>query len=200
MNHKPKTRAKVIGISGNARSAKDTLCALIKEYVELGQGEKIQVHRLAFADAVKDAVDSFCIEQLGISAHTDDPDEKKIIRPILVFWGTTFWRARDPEHWVKAINHSIEMHVTSKAYPANALDIVTDVRFRNEWEMVNRHNSLNVFTEMPNVPPANDHEARENNFLRENADYVLRWNKGDKLPLDFIDVLHKFIAKPTMYK
>ena len=81
---------KIISISGNARCGKDTLGNNIVSILEdLG----IKAKTLSFAYELKSSVDSFLLEQTGISAFTDNDIEKSIIRPFLVCWGTDVMRS-----------------------------------------------------------------------------------------------------------
>ena len=82
----------IIAIGGNARSGKDTLgrnlVYILKEY-------GIKAKTYSFADQLKQETDEFLKKTLGISAFTENDDEKNIIRPFLVFWGTEIRRKMD---------------------------------------------------------------------------------------------------------
>ena len=60
---------KIIGIAGNARSGKDTVGHFMKDIAEK-QGR--QVALVSFAAALRDELNSFCLEKLGISSYTTD--------------------------------------------------------------------------------------------------------------------------------
>ena len=124
---------KIIGISGNARSGKDTLG---RNMVSILSDSGIKAKTFSFAHELKKSVDGFLIEQLGISAFTEDSDEKKIIRPFLVNWGTEIMRKKDSEHWIKSIE---------KKLSEDCVNIITDVRFENELDWVKEKDGLSVF-------------------------------------------------------
>jgi hypothetical protein len=159
---------KLIAIAGNATAGKDTLCRIIMEELEeLGQRCK----RSAFADTLKDELDGFLKESTGISAWTDDPAQKKWIRPVLAFWGTEFRRGHDPEYWIKKVESGLD---------PSAVNIVTDLRFKNELSWAKGHGATVVFLhrQVKNgvlVPPANEYERDQNGFLEESADLVATW-------------------------
>tara|TARA_R110000772_G_scaffold89847_5_gene185932 strand:- start:246 stop:845 length:600 start_codon:yes stop_codon:yes gene_type:complete len=153
-----KFKHKIIGISGNARSGKDTLG---RNMVSILSDSGIKAKTFSFAHELKKSVDGFLIEQLGISAFTEDSDEKKIIRPFLVNWGTEIMRKKDSEHWIKSIE---------KKLSDNCVNIITDVRFENELDWVKEKNGLSVFLSREGIDPANSYEEENNKLLSENVD------------------------------
>ena len=72
---------RLIGICGVARSGKDTLAEIILNHKG---GGKI----LSIADALKRDLDPLLKKRIGHSAFSEDPAIKKIIRPLLVCYGT----------------------------------------------------------------------------------------------------------------
>lgn len=109
---------KVLGVAGVARSGKDSAFRILSKH--------LGVRRIAFADALKEAVKPLCEEYLSISPFTEEPNEKNIIRPILVSVGNA----------ARAINHRVwidkivpEVH---KAQAEGILPVITDVRFSEE--------------------------------------------------------------------
>lgn len=153
-----KFKHKIIGISGNARSGKDTLG---RNMVSILSDSGIKAKTFSFAHELKKSVDGFLIEQLGISAFTEDSDEKKIIRPFLVNWGTEIMRKKDSEHWIKSIE---------KKLSDNCVNIITDVRFENELDWVKEKDGLSVFLSREGISPANSYEEENNKLLSENVD------------------------------
>lgn len=149
---------KIIGISGNARSGKDTLG---RNMVSILSDSGIKAKTFSFAHELKKSVDDFLIEQLGISAFTEDSDEKKIIRPFLVNWGTEIMRKKDSEHWIKSIE---------KKLSEDCVNIITDVRFENELDWVKEKDGLSVFLSREGISPANSYEEENNKLLSENVD------------------------------
>lgn len=61
----------ILGISGVARVGKDTLFTCIKEI-----NKEINFTRMAFADELKRESDEFLMKNVGISAFTEDENEK----------------------------------------------------------------------------------------------------------------------------
>lgn len=162
----------IIGIAGPARSGKDTLC---NQFLEIFQEMGIKANRSALADQLKLECKDFISNTLGIDVFTDKTEEKNIIRPFLVTWGTHVRRKLDPDIWIKKIQDSIE---------ENSILIVPDIRFKNEFDWVKNNNGYMFFVDRINengelVPDANQDEAENNTFLRENSDHSVVWSTTD---------------------
>jgi len=168
MINKTKT---IIGICGNARCGKDTMAELIKEILA---DIKIKSKKINFADSLKDELRDLVDQTLGIDVYTDNSEEKTIIRPLLVTWGTDIRRKLDPDVWIKK---AFEKMTDECVY------IVPDIRFINELEWVRQHNSYCIFIDRVDdgtiVPPANDDERTNNPILKANSDFQLTWQTVD---------------------
>lgn len=152
---------KIIGIAGNARSGKDTVGTLIKGVYEK-QGHKVAL--VSFAAALRDEINDFCLEKLGISSYTTDDEEKKIIRPLLVCWGTEIRRAIDDNYWIKALDQTMNDDET--------LYIITDLRFINEYDFIKGHSGTTLYLERGTIFPANHYERTNNALLKNLVDFV----------------------------
>ena len=184
---------KIIAIAGNATCGKDTLFRALKHELESHEPWYLtdgRVERIAFADALKEEVDDFLKKTIGISAWTTNPDEKKLIRKFLIFWGTEFRRGQDDMHWV---NLSAE-----KMCDPNTIYIVTDLRYENEYDWIKEQEGTVIYLdryineEGTLVAPANHYEAENNKFLKANADLHLAWPTYDE---DDIQAQRAFVRK-----
>ena len=154
---------KIIGISGNARSGKDTVGTILKNIFEQ-KGMPVKI--VSFAQKLREEVDEFCIDKLGISAFTTDDIEKKIIRPFLVCWGTEIRRTLDESHWINALERGMAADSDDTLY------IVTDVRFENEFDWIKRLGGHTVYLERDAIAPANEYELFNNKILKTLVDFV----------------------------
>jgi len=149
---------KIIGISGNARSGKDTMGVNFQKILsEIG----IKSKRYSFAYELKKSVDEFLIGQLGISAFTEDEEEKKIIRPFLVFWGTDVMRSINNNVWVERLESNLK---------SNHVNIITDLRFTNELDWIKKNKGFSLMIKRAGVEPANDYEKINNNKMSSVVD------------------------------
>lgn len=119
---------KVIGIVGYARAGKDTFASIA---LDILKENRIKAKQYSFAGALKDEVKDFLQKNCGVDVYTQDTELKKDIRDFLVWYGTTFWRKRDPKRWIRGVDTQLKSD-------GNDVDIaiVSDVRYPNEGEWV----------------------------------------------------------------
>lgn len=135
----------------------------------------IKAKRAALADQLKLESKDFVFNTLGIDVFTDKTEEKNIIRPFLVTWGTHVRRKLDPDIWIKKIQESFE---------ENSIIIVPDIRYKNEFDWVKSNNGYTFFIDRIDennnlIPDANIEESENNSFLRENCDHSITWITTD---------------------
>ena len=113
----------VIGISGYARSGKDTLASILKSsFTE----NKIKAKIFSFAFALKNDIDSFCLSKIGISAFTEDTDQKSKIRPMLISYGQVQRGTSSGTYWLKKLKPEIDQFFENGGDVA----VVSDLRFK----------------------------------------------------------------------
>lgn len=190
-------RLRVIGIGGCARAGKDTFAAILIKQLEL-KGKRVK--RLALAGPLKEFCDEFCQKNLGISAFTQNNDEKLMIRPMLVWFGDAKRKQTNGRFWVDLADKTI------KGAEAEGYDyaIVTDVRYdhyeRDEVHWLKRERegilihvsqfswlrpSTTKVSTTPLtrvfVPPANDHELLNDPKVAKKADVRVEWENVGNL-------------------
>jgi hypothetical protein len=156
----------LIGISGYARSGKDTfglsLQRILKTY-------KINAQIDAFANVLKKDIDPFLLDKFNISAFTKNDGEKFLIRPMLVAYGESK-RNQNPNYWIEQIEQKSK----------NNLTIITDVRYENEAKWIidsggflihlNRQREDGSYIEAPNPQ-----EAENNPKVADLASLKIVW-------------------------
>ena len=115
------------------------------------------------------------MQTLLISSFTQDDEEKKIIRPFLVFWGTEIRRKLTPNIWVDKVSNSLK---------DNEVAIITDLRFENELEWVKQNDGKIIYISRIGedgkiIPPANSYEEVNNVSISAEADNNLTWITSD---------------------
>ena len=150
---------KVIGITGVARVGKDTLFKCISSI-----NPNVLLRRAAFADELKKECDSFLRKNINISAFTEKDEEKNIIRPFLVTYGTHVRRKLDKDCWIKKLNQKINSSEQSECF------VITDVRFVNEAKWIKNKKGMLIHLSRNGILPANDDESKQDPLLRSMAD------------------------------
>jgi len=109
--------ALVLGLTGAARSGKDTVFSLFKELLP-----KKTVVRVAFGDEIKKEY----AESLGMDVDFLERN-KSAHRIGLQRWGTEFRRDQDEDYWISKVEPQVDFLRKSAD-----LIVITDVRFLNE--------------------------------------------------------------------
>jgi hypothetical protein len=163
----------LIGCAGSGRVGKDTFANILRN---IASNEGYDTLSFAFADALKREIDPIIRAKYGVSAFTQDDEEKKIIRPELVAYGKEM-RVKDRDHWVKQIQKEVEWHFRKCK---STLTAVTDCRYANECEWISALGGRVIYIEriLENgqiSPPLNDEEAKNDPEIRAAADYFVTW-------------------------
>ncbi len=168
---------KVIGVAGYARAGKDTFTSIA---IDLLAKNGINARQYSFAERLKNEVNPFLSKNCGVSAFTQHAEEKKDIRDFLVWYGTTFWRKRDPKRWIRGVDDQIKID-------GNDVDIaiVSDVRYPNEGEWVHAwsgylvHVSAWRYEDQPDVKKwftaPNEQERLNDPIVKALSDYQVEW-------------------------
>lgn len=167
---------KMIGLTGVARSGKDTFYSILKKYLE----EKgIKSQRLAFADALKNELYDFTKDKFKIDLLNCAPENKEIVRPLMVAYGKCRRIQTDGKYWTNIIQPEV-----NKLISKNIVPIVTDVRYieykEDEYSWIKSHNGILIhisrkLDDGSIIPPANIEEKSNDNKLKAVADYSLCW-------------------------
>lgn len=171
----------VIAICGNAISGKDNLYKILKEILS---NNGINNERIAIADTLKSELNEFTIRNYGISAYTSNPEEKKLIRDLMVTHGFIKRLQTNGKYWTNKITHLVEENIND-----NIVTIVTDLRFCETTEdeyywLRNKFNGtlIHLTRTLPDgkiVPPYNYSELTNNALLKKLSNYHLSWPTTD---------------------
>jgi hypothetical protein len=165
----------LVGISGNATVGKDTFCRhLITKLAEMG----ISGVRLAFADSLKDYLNER-LPELGINFHKLDPATKELARPIMVYTAEFLRKNSQGSFFVDRLRERI-----AKLKPTIQVVCIPDLRFceypdRDELFFVQK-NGITIFLERNGIHPANALERRNNDDLKNKANYVFNLGPSDQ--------------------
>ena len=177
----------LIGIAGFARSGKDALASILQNLLKEQQSSaKIT----SFAYYLKKDIDSFLRSRLNISAFTEDPQEKEIIRPLLVCWGTKIIRDKiDSQYWIRKMHNVRAVHRSQ-----GIKTIIPDVRFKNEVEWIHSLGGSTIYIEREGVGPINNDEEEYTKKLKKMCKFSFYWDNlqdfecsGPKLVKTFLN-------------
>ena len=187
----------IIGLGGVATVGKDTLFSLLKDRL-FSKGRIVT--RFAFADNLKKEIAPILLKEFGLDVFNLTPEEKKLVRPFMVWWGCTK-RHFDPMYWVNSVNESLNRDTISD------VKVITDVRFENEadWvhdiggRVVHIERTIYVPTYGTNmcIPPANDEETANDPKVRAKADFFVEW--PTVVPHRKLQELEKYIDEVANY-
>ncbi len=157
----------IVGLSGKKRAGKDFACGVMRSR---GWEDAIDVHRLAFADALKAELAAAC----GVTVQFIE-ENKDAFRTGLQWFGTEFRRELfGDDYWlVKASSALEEIH--------SPVVVVPDVRFTNEAEWVKSYGGVMVrINRTAGLLPVEDTHASETDLDDYDFDYVLENDLTEK--------------------
>ena len=111
----------MIGISGLARSGKDTLAENLAHIIRYEWD--IDVEIFSFAEEIKNQADDLLKKYYNISAFSENTKEKEYIRPLLVAHGECMKAFYGENIWAETVLKKI------KSRKAKIFPIISDVRF-----------------------------------------------------------------------
>ena len=163
---------KLIGISGLARSGKDSFYELSKPILKRAKRDCV---KFAFADQLKNECDEILSKYTNISAFTEDPEEKKMIRALLVTYGTHIRRKLNPQCWIEKIENEVRKNLSR-----NKVVFITDVRFENEIDWVHELGGSTVHVSKEGNSAPNQDELKNNPILIKKSKHFIHWDSFNK--------------------
>ncbi len=166
----------MIGITGVARSGKDTFYSILAKYFE---NKGLKAGRLAFADDLKKELNPFTIEKFKIDLTKCTNEEKEVIRPLMVSYGKCRRSQTEGKYWTSLLDMKIK-----NFNKQNIIPIITDVRYieykEDEYSWLKNNNGIliHISRKLDNgnlVPPANIEEKANDNKLKAVADFSVCW-------------------------
>jgi len=146
---------KLVALTGVARAGKDSFC---KALIEIFAEQNIVAKRYSLADELKQDINPFFIEKFGINIFSCAPEEKELVRPMLVEYGR-FWRIKsNGTYWTNKLQKQIEKDLEI----TNIIPIVTDIRYdiypNDELQWVKNNSGVLIHIDRYNVGTINASE------------------------------------------
>ncbi len=145
-------RPRLIGLTGKAGSGKDACGALLR---------MLGYKRYGFADEVRNEIENSFKDNYSIPLFPDhiladwlvcacEPEGVMWRKPMLSqarnlaqWWGTSLRRTQDPEYWIKKMESKLERETSPV--------VITDIRFKNEQDFLERHSGVLWLIERPGL-------------------------------------------------
>jgi hypothetical protein len=113
----------IVGVSGYARSGKNTLCDILNNFCK---SKGLESKIFSFAFALRQDLNSFCTEKFGISAFTENSEEKNKIRPLLISYGEVQRNLSNGLYWLTKLKPEINNFFKNGGNVA----LISDLRFK----------------------------------------------------------------------
>lgn len=182
-----------IGISGVARAGKNLFCNISKKILTEKYGLTCSSYALAFY--LKNDCKEFIKDKLGLDVFTENTDQKKIFREMLVWYGDVKRKQSNGRYWVEKLQSDMEKDNSDVIF-------ITDIRYdfypKDEvgWIKNDLNGSLihvskytygfptegrRIRSDIANtnqkiwVEPANDHERWNDPKVKASADFQVEW-------------------------
>jgi hypothetical protein len=169
-----------LGISGCARSGKNTFADIASKILNDKYGKTSSIFSLAFY--LKRDCKNFVRDKLNFDVFTEITSEKNVIRPLFIWYGDVKRKQTNGRYWIDLLHADIKKSISD-------VNIITDIRY-NVYERdelfwlkhelngklvhVSKY-SLDLDMKKIYVEPKNDHEIFNNPLIKRESDYCIEW-------------------------
>lgn len=172
---------KWIGIAGTARTGKDEFAKFAVEFFE---SKNLNAKKFALANQLKSDLFPLIWEKMGIDLINPKPEDKELIRPIMVAYGHAQRQHSEGTYWTGCLDQKIEdFNQAWSEKPLNIV-IVSDIRYafypgdENAWIKNKGGKIIHLTRKLSDgsiIGPANEEEAKHDPLIEAAADYRLVW-------------------------
>lgn len=170
----------LFGISAKATVGKDTF---FKQSADLLQSKGYSCRRLSFADCLKNELFDFCLHNYKINPFTDNADEKRIIRDILIAHGTIKRKISNGKYWIDQLSGFIP------SVRRADFVFITDVRFKeyefDEIDFISSQKGKTIYLNNDDIDfcgPERENLPR----IKDLSDYIIEWPRMSKDEMNVI--------------
>lgn len=181
---------KLIGFGGVATAGKDSALEALRLF-----RPELKFKRYAFADPLKAELEEIVFANFGFNIWKLTPEQKAVIRPLLVGWGAGK-RYIHEDYWLNKIMAEID-HDNSREIP-----VITDVRYGNEAAEIKNRDGIvvhitRILPDGNQLPPANEEERINDKIVKALADIKIIWET--KLDVNNHSVLVPYLGQLSSY-
>jgi hypothetical protein len=169
----------IIGLTGVARSGKDSTCTILKQLFL-----PRNLVRVALADCLKEDCYDFLMDRLQINVFDCSDEDKANIRPFLVWYGKMMRKATNGRYWIEKANIKVKKIIKEGGIPC-----ITDIRYANDypcdelcWIKQELNGKLIHISRMINgkiLQAPNEDEAYNDPILKQQSDFQICNEDGD---------------------
>jgi hypothetical protein len=191
--HKSSFSYPPIGISGAALVGKDTLCNLFIEYFKNLHNIKSKRYSIA-GDSIRNDLKTLISKKTGQEVDLNDPEEKALIRPLMVEYGRFMRNKTKGRYFITQIEKN-------KKFGKKIVPIIPDIRYaefendENYW-LRKEKKGLLIFLKRKGIKPANDFEKNNNLILEREADFVIdvpNFGENGNFMDDYVKFMERYI-------
>jgi len=166
----------MLGITGVARSGKDTFYSILKRYLK---EKNLESQRIALADELKKELGDFVEKKFKIDLNKCDGLDKELVRPLMVAYGKCRRVQSQGKYWTSLVDSKVK-----DLKKENVIPIITDIRYieykEDEYAWLKSHDGILIhlsrkLDDGSLVPPANIEEKSNDNKLKAVADFCICW-------------------------
>lgn len=187
-----------IGLSGLARSGKDTFCELaIEHFKQKGLNAK----RFALADRLKARVREDLKSLCGIDVLNCSPADKELVRDYLVAVGKIKRFQTQGRYWTQQVEEEIIRHsdldiaiITDIRYDFFEKDEVYWVKEKMSGKLIHISRYVWNMGEKVFIKPPNKDEEENDPKVKDKADDAVQWGTTSETKI-LIGVMEKSLAK-----
>lgn len=173
---------KIIGVSGVARSGKDSFSdCLVDELKSNG----FTAERFALADELKKKMQDFLFREFSINILFSPPEQKELVRPLLVEFGKIKRKISNGRYWTSILEQNLKNKNGNLDFA-----IISDIRYKEydfdevDWIKSMGGKLVHVSRTLKDgslVPPPNSEEEKNDPLMQEHADYKINWITDETL-------------------
>lgn len=182
-----------IGISGVARSGKNLFCDISKKIITEKYGLSCSSYALAYY--LKYDCKDFIQDKLGLNVFTENTEDKKVFREMLVWYGDVKRKQTEGRYWTEKLQLDFEkddsdvIFITDIRYNFYAKDEVYWIKNELNGQLIHISkytygfplDGRRIRSDVANtqqkiwVEPANDHELWNDPKVKSSADFKVEW-------------------------
>ncbi len=172
----------LIGVSGTARSGKNTYAQFLSAYLLKNSKLPLNIKEFSLAGCLKEECKQLVQETHRLDVFSEKTEDKNVFRQTLVDYAEQKRRDSKGTYFIDKLKSQIWLWYERKHFSPRSIAIITDVRFKefeyDELDFVKKHGiliHLSRLNENGILPPANDKERQNDPIIKLFSDFKILW-------------------------